>query len=259
MLFRDGSGCKLVVEVKIGALCRTDVGQLSEYCHYLFMLDGLRPRGMLVGTWVPKEIRGAAEFAGFECRAVTLDDLEKLVSERGDQEMLDAVRGRGSSGGAAKTERHLSAARGRDRLGATAGSISSSSGGRAPSGPLSARPSIADMLRAVLADVAKGTVLSAHEINSAVLEAFHGIPKSSILLSDKCYNITNDGLSPTHDFRIFEFMGRGTYRYLGEGYPYTGYVTWKNERCGEWRSGVLTKWGNWPPRGRHRSVEVAAA
>lgn len=153
LLFRDGSGCKLVVEVKIGALCRTDVGQLSEYCHYLFMLDGLRPRGMLVGTWVPKEIRGAAEFAGFECRAVTLDDLEKLVSERGDQEMLDAVRGRGSSGGAAKTERHLSAARGRDRLGATAGSISSSSGGRAPSGPLSARPSIADMLRAVLADV----------------------------------------------------------------------------------------------------------
>lgn len=243
LLFRDGHGCKLVVEVKIGTLCRADIGQLSEYCHYLFKLDGLRPRAMLVGTWVTDEIRGAAGFNGFECRILSLDDLEKFASERGDADMLETVRRQGSPGAGAKT-----AAEDRDRPRTGASAASSSSRSHPPFRDVLARPSIADMLRSVLADVAKGSVLSAHEINSALLDAFPGTPKGSILISDKCYNITNRGLSANYDFRIFEYLGRGRYRYLGEGHLYSGYVTWKNERCGEWTNGVLKKWDNWPVR-----------
>lgn len=242
LLFRDGDGCKLVVEVKIGTLCRADIGQLSEYCHYLFELDGLRPRGMLVGTWVTDEIRGAAGFNGFGCRILSLDDLEKIASERGDGDMLEAVRRRRSPGASAQP------AEDRDRLRTGASAASSSSRSRLPSRDVPPKPSVADMLRSVLADVAKGSILSAHEINSAVLDAFPGTPKGSILISDKCYNITNKGLSANYDFRIFEYVGRGRYRYLGEGYPYSGFVTWKNERCGEWTNGVLNKWDKWPVR-----------
>lgn len=257
LLFRDGRGCKLVVEVKIGSLCRADIGQLSEYCAYLFKLDGVRPRGMLVGTWVPDEIRGAAGFNSFECRSLTLDDLEKIAFERGDEDMLDSVRGRGSSGTVARTEWPSAAAEERDCRRTPPAAVSSSARGRPPSGALLSKPSIDHMLRSVLANVTKGTVLSAHEINSAVLDAFPGTPKGSILISDRCYNITNRGLSANHDFRIFEFMGRGAYRYLGEGYPYSGYVTWRNERCGEWTNGVLKKWDNWPARGPLQAVEAA--
>lgn len=138
LLFRDGGGCKLVVEVKVGTLCRADVGQLSEYCHYLFKLDGLRPRGMLVGTWVSDEIRGAAGFNGFGCRILLFDDLEKFASERGDVDMLETVRGRGASRERAPTPGEP---RGRARTGAEAASLSPSS--RAPFGDLPAKPSIA--------------------------------------------------------------------------------------------------------------------
>lgn len=85
------------------------------------------------------------------------------------------------------------------------------------------------------------------QITSALWDTYPGkIGKGSILLSDKCYNITNAGLSANYDFRIFKYMDRGTYLYLGEGYPYSGYVTWRDVRCGLWTKGVLTKWDNWP-------------
>jgi hypothetical protein len=191
---------------------------------------------MLAGNWVSEEIRGAAGFNSFECKILSLDDLAKFALEHGGVDMLEVVRG----------ARARSSAEERDPL--LTGAVSSSSRGRALVVDLPARPAIADMLRSVLADVAKGAVLSAHEIISAVLGAFPSTPKGSILVSDKCYNITNKGLSANYDFRIFELIDRSTYRFLGEGHPYSGYVTWKGERCGLWTNGVLEKWKNWPSR-----------
>jgi hypothetical protein len=254
LMFRDQAGNKLVVEVKVGVLCRADIGQLSEYCHYVFEMDGLRPRGMLVGTRVPDEIRGAAGFNGFECKCLTLNYLEQVMSDLGDQEIVESLRFSRLfesppvlAALTAPSERRL-----RPVLRCSAPQIIGETG---PSGSDSLCVqsydlvdfSIADMLRSVLFKVELGTVLKAHEITSAVLNCFPGkTTLASILLSDKCYNITNARLSANYDFRIFEYVGRATYRYLGEGYPYSGHVTWKGVRCGLWTKGVLTKWDNWP-------------
>lgn len=258
LLFRDARGRSLVVEVKIGLLCRADIGQLSEYCHYVQQRDAVRPRGMLVGTRVTDEIRGAAGFNGFECLALTLTRLEQHALEFHDQDMLSIVRmWRSSPADADEDEKAPSQS-----------SPASWRAAAAPSGTVTGsatatvampRLSIADMLRSVLAGVEPGSLINGHDIISAVLDAFpNQTKKGSILLSDKCYNITNAGLSATYDFRMFEYISAGTYRYLGEGYPYSGHVTWKGERCGLWTEGVLEKWENWPLR-RATDQRTAAA
>lgn len=73
-------------------------------------------------------------------------------------------------------------------------------------------------------------------------------PESSIIPSDYCYNITNDGID---DFKsclhIFEVINidekKYKYKYLGEGYPYNG-ITYKKsgnrkQTVGEWNEGVF--------------------
>ena len=252
LLFIDETGRKLIVEVKIGTLCPTDIGQLSEYCHYVFEKDGVRPRGMLVGAHVPDEIRGAAGFNGFECKCLTLGHLEQLMWERGDREMLDPLRS--SSASAAPRVVASSTEPPNQNLWRTRPDRSDERAGVSSEPPHSAHSqtdildlSIADMLRSVLSQIERGTILKAHEIASGVLDRYPGkTTRASILPPDKCYNITNAGLSASHDFRIFEYLGQATYRYLGEGYPYSGHVTWKGVRCGLWTKGVLAKWDNWP-------------
>lgn len=254
LVFRGATGGTLVVEVKIGTLNRADIGQLSEYCHYVSERDGVRPRGMLVGTHVSNEIRGAAGYLGFECICLTLSYLEQAMRERGDQELLEPLRLLKSLGSAPASSsppaspEDRSTAKQRSLASITiAGAPSSESASLVNQNGNKTKLSIADMLRSVLASVPPGTQMEVDQITSALWDTYPGkIGKGSILLSDKCYNITNAGLSANYDFRIFKYIDRGTYRYLGEGYPYSGHVTWKGIRCGLWTKGVLAKWDNWP-------------
>ena len=51
--------------------------------------------------------------------------------------------------------------------------------------------------------------------------------ESSIIPSDYCYNLTNkDKLANVslEKFKIFEWLTKGQYRYLGENYPFAGSV-----------------------------------
>ena len=70
------------------------------------------------------------------------------------------------------------------------------------------------------------------------------------LESDMCYNKTNKANLKTYpdDIIVFENTGRGMYRILGENYPYSGDVIWKNKTgkeviVGRWNEGVLDYWG----------------
>ena len=60
---------------------------------------------------------------------------------------------------------------------------------------------------------------------------------NSVPPSDYCYNIVNVGSRP-FKYAVFEWVGRGRYKYLGPNYKYTGPIFWKNEPVGEWKSGV---------------------
>ncbi len=107
---------------------------------------------------------------------------------------------------------------------------------------------IEDELRATFSGVAIETLLGWREIVFKVVSAYPDVGENSVLPSDRCYNITNAGLPYDYSFRIFEFLGKGAYRYLGERYPYCGKVTWKDEPCGSWTDGNLEKGENWPSR-----------
>lgn len=99
---------------------------------------------------------------------------------------------------------------------------------------------IYDQIKELLAP-RKNKLVFSNEIKWA-LQTKYGTNPGSIMLSDYCYNRYNEGIAFTH--HLFEYVTRSTYKYLGEHYPYTGYVYQKRrgsdeERVvGEWRNGV---------------------
>lgn len=74
------------------------------------------------------------------------------------------------------------------------------------------------------------------------LHAKYGTNPGSVILSDYCYNRINNGIS--FEKHIFEFLGGGFYKYLGEDYPYTGMIIHKPLGSkvvyikGEWKHGT---------------------
>jgi hypothetical protein len=90
-----------------------------------------------------------------------------------------------------------------------------------------------------------GTELSWKEIIRKVIIK-HGGNSRSIIPSDYCYNRINMGIDFENYLHIFEYLGNGLYRYLGENYLYNGKINHKpkggNEGIiGEWVNGVMTR------------------
>jgi 5-methylcytosine-specific restriction endonuclease McrA len=68
------------------------------------------------------------------------------------------------------------------------------------------------------------------------IQGKYNIANGSIIPSDYCYNRINDGITlskPT----LFEYLGRNSYRCLGEKYPYNGEVYHKELIAGTCRNG----------------------
>lgn len=247
LLFEDANKGRLVVEVKIGAVGRADFGQVAEYCHYLHTLSGLKPRGMLIGTRVPNEVQRTAEYLGLECKAISLRELYEAMEACDDQEMLALTKlpNLVMNGNAPNPHLPLPPRRAYPSNPASIEikvTRTRSRRTREPSeGNIDAKYKIA------FKGVEIGKIIKLDEIWTTMEMRFSGqITAGGILPQDRCYNITNAGLGSNRRFRIFEYLERATYRYLGEGYPYNGVVKWKDVRCGHWEQGVLTKFDNWP-------------
>ncbi|RSL29778.1 hypothetical protein D7Z54_29550 [Salibacterium salarium] len=67
---------------------------------------------------------------------------------------------------------------------------------------------------------------------------------SSVILSDYCYNQYNKGIS--FNRHLFQYINKGSYKYLGEDHPYTGLIFHKVKGSdeevivGEWKNGEKT-------------------
>lgn len=68
-----------------------------------------------------------------------------------------------------------------------------------------------------------GEVVSSAFIKTEVNKRY-GVDVSSVIPSDFCYNRVNDGIHFKKENRLFEYIDRNSYKYLGENYPYTGRV-----------------------------------
>jgi len=86
----------------------------------------------------------------------------------------------------------------------------------------------------------EGEILTSSQIKDMVSNKF-GTDRSSILPSDYCYNRYNEGIS--FNKHLFVMINRNEYKFVGEGYPYSGRVYWKPKGgkteliVGEWRNG----------------------
>lgn len=89
-----------------------------------------------------------------------------------------------------------------------------------------------------------GMVVTSGFMKSELNRRF-GVDVNSVLPSDFCYNRINDGIHFRKDNRIFRYIDKNAYEYLGENYPYTGDIVHKPQRSttekvvGHWVNGNL--------------------
>ena len=100
-------------------------------------------------------------------------------------------------------------------------------------------PTIKEKVSAVFQDRA-GQTFSRQEIIDLVVREYPDTRPASIRPSNYCYNLVNK--SQKFDFHLFEWLGPGQYRCLGENYPYTGAILWQGGAIGEWQNGELYFW-----------------
>ena len=93
-------------------------------------------------------------------------------------------------------------------------------------------------------------ILSYSEIRE-ILYANLGKISEEFQESNFCYNYVNKSkfLSFRKDVHLFENVGKGRYRILGENYPYIGEIIWKTHKkqkfvVGVWDLGDLNYWGD---------------
>lgn len=90
----------------------------------------------------------------------------------------------------------------------------------------------------------KGEFITSASLKSELRDKF-GVNMNSVIPSDFCYNRRNDGIKFKKENRLFEYIERNKYKYLGENYPYTGEVKHKPYRSktenivGSWANGNL--------------------
>lgn len=86
-----------------------------------------------------------------------------------------------------------------------------------------------------------GYVATAKELKNFI-KSKYDITDGSIIPSDYCYNRVNDGIAlskPT----LFEYLGRNSYRCLGQNYPYNGDIYHKDQIAGTCQNGVRKIFG----------------
>lgn len=107
-----------------------------------------------------------------------------------------------------------------------------------------------DIVAEALETVPNNSILRRNEIIKIVKDYSEDkynikINTGSIIPSDYCYNRINNGIDFKKSLKIFEFLGKGEYKYLGMNYPYTGKIYSKQigdsieTEVGFWKDGLV--------------------
>lgn len=102
---------------------------------------------------------------------------------------------------------------------------------------------IHEMVTDTFKDCEIGKVYSKVEVVDQVVQKY-GCNPASVIPSDYCYNRINDGINFETCIHIFEYIGRDSYKYLGENYQFTGGIFHKPKGgievlVGEWVNGEV--------------------
>ena len=88
------------------------------------------------------------------------------------------------------------------------------------------------------------TIMTRYELYN-LISPDHALNYDSILPQDFCYNRINDGIAFKDHFHLFEYLGRNSYRLLGDKDRHYGEIISIGRGCaelivGKWQQGTLS-------------------
>ena len=221
VLFEDKFKNKLIIELKNGPIKDEHIGQILSYEGMLLSAEDPTIRVMLVGNRVPPNIKRSLDHHGIAWREITHSWMKEFLLDRKDESFLEIFEFEDPLS-RMKTFKENDGQIQKDLI-----KLSSTI--------------IYEQIKNVLNDKV-GSIVTSSQVRDELSKKY-GTNASSIILSDYCYNRINLGIK--FNKYIFEYLGRDTYKYLGEDYPYTGLIYAKpigqnkEHIVGEWNKGEL--------------------
>ena len=220
LLFEDRHGAKLIVEIQRGTLDRNHTYKILDYYDEF---KGKHPTDfvelMVVANQIPRERRERLASKGISFREIPeslfLGDLDR-DRRKEDDENAEAKRATKEPSKDSDISGFI---------------IETAINNHGTNG-------IFDKFLSVLKGHEK-EIFSRSQIISLVCSCCPGTNSASLIPSDYCYNLVNKGIP--FNRHIFEYLENGDYKFLGEGYLYTGRIYWskRQQPVGEWVNGVL--------------------
>lgn len=242
LLFKDKRGERLIVELKRGTVLRKDIGQLMDYEGELLFPDDPTVRVMLIGNRVPPSFARSLEHHGLEWKEFPIAYLTEFLRQKNDTEFLEYF----------SIDDTQQTTVTKTKMEAKQSPIKNSN---------NSTSEIWGKVRKVFDSKHFGESLTRKQIIDRIesayprTEADKGTNRSSVIPSDYCYNIVNNGIK--FKFHYFEYLrdaqrGEPQYKVLGEDFNYEGAIYWKKEIVGEWIKGEAEprKWERWPSKSR---------
>ncbi len=234
LLFKDKHKGRLIIELKRGTVLRKDIGQLMDYEGERLFPDDPTVRVMLIGNRVPPSFGRSLDHHGLEWREFPIAYLIEFLQYFSNEQVQQTI----------ATKPIKEPMQQRTEV------LSNSSSEK-----------IWDKVRKVFDYSRFGETLTGEQIIDRIEAAYprtdtdKGTNRSSIIPSDYCCNIVNNGI--TFKFHYFEYLrdarrGEPQYKVLGEDFDYEGAIFWKKEIVGEWLKGEAEprKGAGWPSKSR---------
>jgi Endonuclease NucS len=236
LLFKDKRGGRLIVELKRGTVLRKDIGQLMDYEGELLFPDDPTVRVMLIGNRIPPSFGRSLDHHGLEWREFQISHLIEFLQQKNDKEFLQYFSNEEAQ--QPTVAKPISEPKSQQIK-----VLSNSSS------------EIWDKVRKVFDQNHFGKALTRKQVIDMIEAAYPGTNRASVIPSDYCYNIVNNGI--TFKFHYFEYLrnaqrGEPQYKVLGEDSNYDGAIYWKDEIVGEWLKGETEprKGVRWPSKSR---------
>jgi hypothetical protein len=234
ILFEDKFKRKLIIELKAGPIKDDHIGQILSYEGMLLSADDPTIRVMLVGTRVPPNIQRSLDHHGIAWKEITFSKLKEFLLDNKDESYNDLFE-------FVYQPRTLGLIENEQKVRRSFFDMKQSSFNPSDKDKLFENPqkTIYGQIKEVLKDRI-GSIVYSSQLKEELFKKYE-TNASSIILSDYCYNRLNKGIP--FEKHIFEYLGHGTYKYLGENYLYTGLIYKKpqgqnNETiAGEWKNG----------------------
>lgn len=208
LLFKDKHDGRLIVELKRDTVLRKDIGQLMDYEGDLLFPDDPTVRVMLIGNRVPPSFGRSLDHHGLEWREFPIAYLIEFLRQKKDTEFLQYFLNEEVQQSAV-TKPIKEPKQQRIKI------LNNSSS------------EIWDKVRKVFDSKHFGETLTRKQVIDRIETAYPGTNRKSVIPSDYCYNIVNNGIA--FKFHYFEYMrgaqrGEPQYKILGENFDYEGAI-----------------------------------